>query len=57
MERTEMMKKKARRNCSSLRTRYKLKVMKNKKLHKGVVKAFDNNHNHGIINKKSVSYI
>ena len=34
-----------------------LRVMKNKKLQKWVVKGFDNNHNHGIISPKSVSYL
>ena len=35
-----------------------LRVIKNKKLKKWVVKGFDNNHNHGgIINPKSVSYL
>ena len=31
--------------------------MKNKKLQKWVVRGFDNNHNHGIISPKSVSYL
>ena len=50
---------KARRSCSSLRIGCKamLRVMKNKKLHIWVVKVFDNNHNHGIICPKSVSYL
>ena len=50
---------KARRSCSSLRTGWEamLRVMKNKKLQKWVVKGFDNNHNHGIISPKSVSYL
>ncbi|KAL0013407.1 hypothetical protein SO802_000476 [Lithocarpus litseifolius] len=50
---------KARRSCSSLRTGCEamLRVMKNKKLQKWVVKGFDNNHNHGIISPKSVSYL
>ncbi|XP_075645656.1 protein FAR1-RELATED SEQUENCE 11-like [Castanea sativa] len=49
----------ARRNCSSLRTGCEamLRVMKNNKLQKWVVKGFDNNHNHGIISSKSVSYL
>ena len=34
-----------------------LRVMKNKKLQKWVVKGFDNNLNHGIISPKSVSYL
>ena len=48
---------KACRSCSSLRTGCEamLRVMKNKKLQKWVVKGFDNNHNHGIISPKSVS--
>ena len=59
VERVEMKKKKARRSCSSLRTRCAamLRVMKNKKLQKWVVKGFDNNHNHCIISPKSVSYL
>ena len=59
VERVEMMKKKARGSCSSLRTgcAAMLKVMKNKKLQKLVVKGFDNNHNHCIISPKSVSYL
>ncbi|KAM3744770.1 hypothetical protein ACB098_06G076600 [Castanea mollissima] len=50
---------KARRSCSSLRTGCEamLRVMKNNKLQKWVVKGFDNNHNHGIISPKSVSYL
>nr|XP_023876361.1 protein FAR1-RELATED SEQUENCE 11-like [Quercus suber] len=50
---------KAHISCSSLRTGCEamLRVMKNKKLQKWVVKGFDNNHNHGIISPKSVSYI
>ncbi|KAK9986704.1 hypothetical protein SO802_031655 [Lithocarpus litseifolius] len=50
---------KALRSCLSLRTGCKamLRVMKNKKLQKWVVKGFDNNHNHGIISPKSVSYL
>ncbi|KAL4625426.1 hypothetical protein ACB092_05G024900 [Castanea dentata] len=45
---------KARRSCSSLRTGCEamLRVMKNNKLQKWVVKGFDNNHNHGIISPK-----
>ena len=59
VERVEMMKKKARGSCSSLRTGCvaMLRVMKNKKLQKLVVKGFDNNHNHCIISPKSVSYL
>ena len=34
-----------------------LMVMKNKKLQKWVVRGFDNNHNHGIISPKSMSYL
>ncbi|XP_065618429.1 protein FAR1-RELATED SEQUENCE 5-like [Quercus suber] len=47
------------RSCSSLRTGCKamLRVMNNKKLQKWVMKGFDNNHNHGIISPKSVSYL
>ncbi|KAK4594423.1 hypothetical protein RGQ29_018201 [Quercus rubra] len=46
------------RSCSSLRTgcAAMLRVMKNKKLQKWVVKGFDN-HNHCIISPKSVSYL
>ena len=53
------MKKKDHRSCSSLRIGCKamLRVMKNKKLQKWVVKGFGNNHNHGIISPKSVSYL
>ncbi|KAL4607292.1 hypothetical protein ACB092_09G162900 [Castanea dentata] len=45
---------KACRSCSSLRTGCEamLRVMKNNKLQKWVVKGFDNNHNHGIISPK-----
>ena len=52
-------KNKARRSCSSLKTRCEvmLMVMKNKKLQKWVVRGFDNNNNHGIISPKSVSYL
>ena len=52
-------KNKARRSCSSLKTRCEvmLMVMENKKLQKWVVRGFDNNHNHGIISPKSVSYL
>ena len=52
-------KNKARRSCSSLKTRCEvmLMVMENKKLQKWVVRRFDNNHNHGIISPKSVSYL
>ena len=49
----------ARRSCSSLKTGCEamLRVMKNKKLQKWVVKGFNNNHNYGIISSKSVSYL
>ena len=52
-------KNKARRSCLSLKTRCEvmLMVMENKKLQKWVVRRFDNNHNHGIISPKSVSYL
>ena len=52
-------KNKARRSCSSLKTRCEvmLMVMENKKLQKWVVRGFDNNHNHGIISPKSMSYL
>ena len=50
---------KARKSCSSLRIGCEtmFRVMKNKKLQKWVVKGFDNNHNHGIISPKSLSYL
>ena len=49
----------AHRSCSSLKTGCEamLRVMKNKKLQKWVVKGFNNNHNYGIISSKSVSYL
>ena len=52
-------KNKAHRSWSSLKTRCEvmLMVMKNKKLQKWVVRGFDNNHNHGIISPKSMSYL